>query len=101
MGKALFAACAFVAVTLAPGSAFAWGTGAHRMIMRRAIELLPTELKPFFEQFKDEVVLRVTDPDLWRSVGWEEDPHREQSGQRRLQLGATNPEAGRHHADPA
>ena len=43
--------------------------------MRRAIELLPPELKPFFEQFKDEIVLRVTDPDLWRNVGWEEDPN--------------------------
>ena len=43
--------------------------------MRQAIELLPPELKPFFDQFKDEVVLRVTDPDLWRNVGWEDDPN--------------------------
>ena len=42
--------------------------------MRRAIELLPPELKPFFEQYRDELVLRVTDPDLWRNVGWEDDP---------------------------
>lgn len=43
--------------------------------MARAIELLPPELKPFFERFKDEIVIRVVDPDLWRNVGWEEDPN--------------------------
>ncbi len=55
--------------------AFAWGAAAHRYITGRAIELLPSELKPFFVRFRDEVVLRVIDPDLWRTAGWEDDPN--------------------------
>jgi hypothetical protein len=43
--------------------------------MQRAIDLLPPELKPFFVQHRDEVLLRVVDPDLWRNVGWEDDPN--------------------------
>lgn len=41
--------------------------------MRRAIELLPPELKPFFEYYREEVVLRSNDPDLWRNVPWDDD----------------------------
>jgi len=59
----------------APRPAAAWGTAAHRHIMSRAIELLPAELKPFFLQHKDEMVMRVVDPDLFRVLGWEEDPN--------------------------
>ena len=59
----------------APQPAMAWGTAAHRHVMARAIDLLPAELKPFFLQHKDEVVMRVVDPDLFRVLGWEEDPN--------------------------
>jgi hypothetical protein len=59
----------------APPPAAAWGTAAHRHIMARAIDLLPVELKPFFLQHKDELVMRVIDPDLFRVLGWEEDPN--------------------------
>ena len=52
-----------------PSPASAWGFAAHRYIMRRAIEILPAELKPFFQQHRDEVVMRVVDPDLWRERG--------------------------------
>jgi hypothetical protein len=65
---------AAVIVTLVPTSAFAWGAVAHRYIMRRAIELLPPEIKPFFERNRDELVLRANDPDLWRVVGFEDEP---------------------------
>jgi hypothetical protein len=75
MRNRLLASCAFVLVVFTPASAFAWGFAAHKLIMRRAIEILPPELKPFFDRFKDEVVLRVVDPDLWRNVGWEDDPN--------------------------
>lgn len=60
-------------LTLFPTSAFAWGAEGHRLIMRRAIELLPPELKPFFEHFKEELVLRSNDPDLWRNIPWDDD----------------------------
>jgi hypothetical protein len=75
MRRTLVAAAAFVLLLFWPGSAFAWGFAAHRLIMRRAIELLPPELKPFFEKYKDEIVVRVTDPDMWRNVGWDDDPN--------------------------
>jgi hypothetical protein len=74
MRNALLAAAVFIS-TLAPAPAFAWGFAAHQFIMRRAIDLLPPELQPFFERHRDDVVLRVTDPDLWRNIGWPDDPN--------------------------
>ena len=58
-----------------PAPAFAWGAAAHRYIMGRAIELLPSDIKPFFERHRDELVLRVNDPDIWRVAGWEDGPN--------------------------
>src|SRR5262249_33682260 len=60
---------------MTPSPAFAWGFTGHRLIMRRALELLPPELKPFFEHYRDDIIFRVVDPDTWRTVGWPEDPH--------------------------
>jgi hypothetical protein len=53
MRKTLAALLAFVIVAAWPASALAWGPAAHRYIMRRAIDLLPPELKPFFVHFRD------------------------------------------------
>lgn len=64
-----------LSIVLLPSPASAWGFAAHRYIMRRAIDILPAGLKPFFVQHRDEVVMRVVDPDLWRNVGWEDDPN--------------------------
>lgn len=64
-------ACTVVMLAFAPAPALAWGFAAHRLIMRHAIDLLPPELKPFFQRFKEEIVVRVVDPDLWRNVGWD------------------------------
>src|SRR5712691_5082147 len=75
MRRTLVVAAALALTLFSPGSAFAWGFVGHRLIMRRAIELLPPELKPFFEKYKDEIIVRATDPDTWRSVGWEDDPN--------------------------
>lgn len=72
MRKWIVLAAALCAL-LRPAPAAAWGFSAHQFIMRRAIDLLPPELKPLFERHRDEVVVRVKDPDLWRSVGWPED----------------------------
>src|SRR5262249_23694459 len=74
MRKAPVLAVLLVAA-LAPSPAFAWGTAAHRYIMGRALDLLPAALKPFFTHFRDELVTRVVDPDVWRTAGWEEDPN--------------------------
>jgi hypothetical protein len=74
MPKATLVPALMIAASLLPAPAFAWGAVAHRYIMRRAIELLPSEIKPFFERNRDELVLRVNDPDLWRVVGFEDEP---------------------------
>src|SRR5436853_4051015 len=70
---ALVLLASFIAA-LVPSPAFAWGTAVHRFIMERAIELLPPELEPFFVHFRDELVVRVVDPDMWRIAGWEDGP---------------------------
>jgi hypothetical protein len=75
MRNAFVVVCTIVLVSVAPSSASAWGFAGHRYIMRRAIDLLPSEMKPFFEHFREEVVVRATDPDTWRNVGWEDDPN--------------------------
>src|SRR6186713_2221994 len=62
---------AFIAL---PSSASAWGFEAHKFIADRMIALLPPELKPLFEKRRDFIVERSIDPDLWRNVGWEEEP---------------------------
>ena len=74
MRKASLVAAALLVAMLVPASAWAWGAVAHRYIMRRAVELLPPDVKPFFERNRDELVLRVNDPDLWRVVGFEDEP---------------------------
>jgi hypothetical protein len=73
MRKAAAIASALVVSMLVPSTAHAWGSNAHRYIMRRAIDLLPASIKPFFEAHRDELVMRVIDPDLWRTLGWDED----------------------------
>jgi hypothetical protein len=75
MRKGTAVVAGLLIVLLAPSTASAWGFAGHRFIMARAIDLLPAELKPFFERYRDEIVMRATDPDLWRNVGWEDDPN--------------------------
>src|SRR5260221_14567184 len=75
MRKMRLVAAAIVAALLVPAPAWAWGFTAHKLIMARAIELLPPELKPLFERYRDEAIVRVTDPDVWRNAGWEDDPN--------------------------
>ena len=59
-----------------PRPAHAWGFVAHKFIMSKAIELLPPQLKPFFEANRNELVVRAVDPDTWRTAGFiEEPPH--------------------------
>ncbi len=75
MFRPALAALLSVAVAMLPSTALAWGSSAHRGIMRRAIDILPAEIKPFFVAHRDELVYRAIDPDTWRTAGWEEDPN--------------------------
>jgi hypothetical protein len=56
-----------------PSPSAAWGSAAHKLLMARAIDALPVELKPFFTARRDELLLRVNDPDVWRTAGWPDD----------------------------
>jgi hypothetical protein len=59
-----------------PGPAAAWGFEAHKFIMARVIPLLPEEIRPFFRKYETTIVEHVIDPDLWRTVGWEDESPR-------------------------
>ena len=62
------------ALLLLPSNASAWGFEAHKFIVDRAIDLLPAELRPFFEANRAFIVERSIDPDLWRNAGFTEEP---------------------------
>jgi len=72
MRNRLTAAAVAALLLASPSPASAWGYDAHRYIMDRAIDLLPATLKPFFEHYRTEIVVRVIDPDTWRTAGWDE-----------------------------
>lgn len=70
------AAVAIAAALAMPVPTAAWGFSAHKYIMGRAIDLLPAEIRPFFEANRIYLLEHCIDPDLWRNVGWEEEPPR-------------------------
>ena len=59
-----------------PCPASAWSFEVHKFIMARAVPLLPPEIRPFFEKYQTTVVEHAIDPDLWRTVGWVDEPPR-------------------------
>lgn len=76
MRTRLVAALTIAALVSAPGSASAWGIEVHKFIMSRAISLLPPEIRPYFEKYQSSIAEHAGDPDLWRTVGWLEEPPR-------------------------
>ena len=54
----------------------AWGFSGHKFITERAIDLLPAEIRPFFQKFKTTLVEHSIDPDTYRTMGWTEEPPR-------------------------
>lgn len=77
MPKILTAAVlALAVVTLRPVPVAGWGFSGHKYITGRAIELLPSEIRPFFEKFKTTIVEHSIDPDTYRTVGWAAEPPR-------------------------
>jgi hypothetical protein len=67
---------ALVAIVGAARPASAWGFEGHRFITAHAIPLLPVEIRPFFEKNQVAIVVHSIDPDLWRTVGWLDEPPR-------------------------
>jgi hypothetical protein len=54
----------------------AWGFAGHKFIMDRAIDLLPQEIRPFFQAYRTTVVEHAIDPDTYRTMGFKEEPPR-------------------------
>jgi len=54
----------------------AWGLDVHRLVTAGAIDVLPTNLRPFYEKHRSFIVEHSVDPDLWRNVGFTEEPPR-------------------------
>ena len=76
MRTRLVAALTIAAFVATPVSASAWGIEVHKYILARAIPLLPREIRPYFEKYRSSIVEHAGDPDLWRTVGWLEEPPR-------------------------
>jgi len=60
-----------LALAAVPTGVSAWGYDAHQTIMARAIALLPSEIRPLFEQNRTTLVEHVIDPDLWQNAGFD------------------------------
>lgn len=56
--------CVAVALTasLAPRDTIAWGASAQRIIVGKAVDTLPPDLRPFFDENRPFLALHVTDP---------------------------------------
>lgn len=76
MRRGLTVLFALVALVALPSSASAWSMEVHKVILAKAIPLLPPEIRPFFEKYQSSIVEHAVDPDLWRTVGWVEEPPR-------------------------
>jgi len=55
-------AVAFLAALFLPLGALAWGGAGHRLVVSKAIDTLPPEMRPFFEANRDYLSQHVTDP---------------------------------------
>src|SRR5436305_15117225 len=53
---------AVTAFAVFPGSAMAWGRNAHRLIVNKAVDTLPADIRPFFEANRGFLMQPVTDP---------------------------------------
>lgn len=48
------------------GETLGWGFFAHKWINRLAVDAMPAEIRPFFEQHRAYLSEHAIDPDLWR-----------------------------------
>jgi hypothetical protein len=60
-----------LALAAMPTGLSAWGYDAHKAIMDKAIALLPSDIRPLFEQNRTTLVEHVIDPDLWQTAGFD------------------------------
>jgi hypothetical protein len=60
--QVFLAAAIALAFLLSPRQASAWGNNANKLIVNRAIDTLPAELRPFFDNSRAELLNHVNDP---------------------------------------
>jgi hypothetical protein len=56
-----FVLCAMLCLLL-PGHSLAWGRSAHRLVINKAVDTLPADIRPFFEANRATLSQHVTDP---------------------------------------
>lgn len=49
-------------IALSPSLAFAWGNSANRLVVNRAVETLPQDIRPFFDANRSILLQHVNDP---------------------------------------
>jgi hypothetical protein len=77
MRKAIVLALLSLAIASArPVPARAWSFSAHKFIADRVIDVLPPEIRPFFQKFRTTVVEHSIDPDTYRTIGFTDEPPR-------------------------
>jgi len=54
----------------------AWGVNGHKLIADRAVDLLPPEIRPFFQKNRVTIAEHSIDPDTYRFLGWTDEPPR-------------------------
>lgn len=69
-------AAAVILGWISAASVGAWGGGGHRLILDRAIQLLPAGLRAAFDAERDTLLSHASDPDLWRVAGFEDEAPR-------------------------
>jgi hypothetical protein len=77
MRKMVPVALIALALSAFPGARLAaWGFNGHKFITDRAIDLLPPEIRPFYQKYRTTIVEHAIDPDTYRTMGWTEEPPR-------------------------
>lgn len=74
--RAALCAVSLGCLLLTPTPSRAWGFEAHRFIAEQVIARLPPGLRELFEARRASFIEHAIDPDLWRNVGFEEEPPR-------------------------
>lgn len=54
--------CAIVVFLFLPQVVLAWGRNAHRLIINKAVDTLPADVRAFFESIRGSLLQHVTDP---------------------------------------
>jgi hypothetical protein len=61
-GRAIALLCASAALAICPREAAAWGANAQKIVVNKAVDTLPPDVRPFFDANRAFLVLHVSDP---------------------------------------